>query len=68
MELLLREPEALEAMRISRTTLWRLRREGQLRPIKIGRSVRYPAAEVRRWVDEQMAVADVEASSHDRCR
>ena len=61
MELLLREDEALEALRVSRTTLWRLRRDGELRVVRIGRAVRYPASEIRRWVDEHLDGPDTES-------
>ena len=38
---LLTEREAAHLLSISRSTLWRLRREGSLRAISIGRAVRY---------------------------
>lgn len=33
--------EAMAYLRISRTTLWRLERAGVLRPVRIGRAIRY---------------------------
>jgi excisionase family DNA binding protein len=59
-ELLLREDEAIATTKLSKTTLWRLRREGQLRVIKVGRAVRYPASEVQRWIDQQLKEGELE--------
>jgi excisionase family DNA binding protein len=46
--LLLTERDVIERLRIGRTTLWRLRRDGKLPSINIGRAVRYRAEDVRR--------------------
>lgn len=54
---LLTEPEACEALRLSRTTLRRLWHDGKLVPLKIGRSIRYTQSDVdafvQQLVDEQ---------------
>ena len=62
-ELLLREDEAIATTKLSKTTLWRLRRDGLLRVIKVGRAVRYPASELQRWVDQQLEGNDWEGKS-----
>lgn len=43
---LLKESQARSYLQISRTTLWRLRRSGQLPAVNIGRSVRYRLSDV----------------------
>jgi len=53
-ELLLREDEAIALTKLSKTTLWRERREGRLRAIKVGRALRFPVSEVQRWIDQQL--------------
>ena len=52
--LLLREDEALAALGIGRTTLWRLISTGELVSVRIGRARRYPASVVREWVEKQI--------------
>jgi excisionase family DNA binding protein len=51
--LLLDVQETCSALRISRTALYDLTRAGSLTPIKIGRSVRFPLAELERFVRER---------------
>jgi len=48
--LLLTVPQASRALGISRHTLYRMIRRGELHPIHIGRATRISTAEVRRWV------------------
>ena len=50
--LLLTEREACERLKLGRSTLRRLWAEGAIRPIKIGRSLRFPTAEISRFVEE----------------
>jgi excisionase family DNA binding protein len=50
--LLLTEREACERLRLGRSTLRRLWAEGAIRPVKIGRALRFPASEVERFVKE----------------
>jgi excisionase family DNA binding protein len=59
-ELLLREDEAIALTKLSKTTLWRERREGRLRAIKIGRALRFPVSEVQRWIDQQLKAGEPE--------
>ena len=49
---LLTDQELRELLGISRTTLWRLRKQGGLPFGKVGRSYRYRKAEVLRWIAE----------------
>src|SRR5262245_51650588 len=48
--LLLRVSEAAERLSISRSTLYLLLAQGQVRSINIGRAVRIPACELERFV------------------
>jgi excisionase family DNA binding protein len=50
--LLYRVVEAARLLRLSRATVYKLIAEGRLRPAKIGRSTRIPAAELERFVRE----------------
>lgn len=43
-------PEVCEILRVSRTTLWRLTRAGDLYAVKVGQSMRYP----RETIDAHM--------------
>lgn len=47
---LLNEREVGELLGVSRTTLWRLRRQGELPFGKVGREFRYSRAEILSWV------------------
>jgi len=49
-QVLLTEPEACEALSLSRTTLRRLWHERQLVPLKIGRSIRYTQTDIDAFV------------------
>jgi excisionase family DNA binding protein len=49
---LMTDKQLREFLGISRTTLWRLRKEGDLPFGKVGRSYRYRKSEVLRWVSE----------------
>lgn len=40
--------EAQKFLKLSRTTLWRLERIGQLRGVRIGRALRFPWSELHR--------------------
>jgi len=48
--LLLTTEEAADALRVGRTTVYALIKEGQLRPVHIGRSCRITRAELERYV------------------
>ncbi len=47
--------EAAAWLRVSRRTLWTLTRDGGLRSIRIGRSVRYDVRDLVAWIDAQAA-------------
>jgi excisionase family DNA binding protein len=57
-DLLLREDEVRKALRISRTSLWRLVRSGQIPVVRIGRSLRFSNDGVRAWVAEQVEMTN----------
>jgi excisionase family DNA binding protein len=48
--LLLTTEEAADVLRVGRTTVYALIKEGQLRPVHIGRSCRISRAELERYV------------------
>jgi len=51
--LLLKAADAAKALAISERTLWTLTNTGEITPIKIGRSVRYPVDELRAFIERQ---------------
>ena len=53
--LLLRIPEAAEALGLGRSTVYELINEQQLPVVRVGRSVRIPAAALTAWVEQQRA-------------
>ena len=57
MELLLTEKEACDRLRLGRSTLRRLMAEGVIRGVHIGRSLRFPAEELARFVADLQAQA-----------
>ncbi len=58
MELLLTEKEACDRLRLGRSTLRRLMAEGVIRGVHIGRSLRFPAEELARFVADLQAQSD----------
>ena len=55
LKLLLSVREAAQALAVSERTLWQMTKDGVIVSIKVGtRSVRYPVAELERWIEEQM--------------
>jgi excisionase family DNA binding protein len=46
--------EAAAQLGISERSLWTLNNQGKIRSIKIGRSVRYPHAELERFLAEEL--------------
>ena len=54
-------PDASRMTGLSRATLYRLMAEQKLRPVKIGRSVRIPADELRAFVERLKAEAGLRA-------
>ena len=53
--LLLRPTEAAEALGLGRAKAYQLIRDGELPSVRIGKSVRVPAAQLREWVERQAA-------------
>ncbi len=51
-ESLLKVPEVMERLSLSRTMVYRLVREGSLQKVKIGTSVRFKESEIRRFITE----------------
>lgn len=41
--------EAAEALRVSRQTIWKYGREGKLKAVRFGRTVRYMLPEEEKW-------------------
>lgn len=61
--ILLRPRDAASALAISQRTLWTLTAGGQIPCIRLGRSVRYSAAELRRWAQtRQFTVTDTDTT------
>jgi excisionase family DNA binding protein len=50
---LLTTDEVLRLLRIGRTTLWKLRRQGKLKAIYIGRALRFDARDVAQFLNAQ---------------
>ena len=51
--LLLKPPQAAEALAISPRKLWGMTASGEIPHVRIGRSVRYPVDDLQRWIDDQ---------------
>lgn len=49
---ILNEAELMEFLGVSRTTLWKLRRERDLPYGKVGREYRYVKSDIIRWLKE----------------
>jgi excisionase family DNA binding protein len=49
--------EAAAMLSISERSLWSLMKLGKISPIKVGRSVRYPHAELERYLSQQLEEA-----------
>ena len=56
--LLLTEAQACEATQLSRSTLRRLMAQGAIRPVRIGRSLRFTAEELARFVADLQTQPD----------
>lgn len=50
----LTEKDVAQMLGVSDRTVWQLRKDGKIRCIKIGASVRYTRAEVDRFIEAQM--------------
>ena len=63
--LLLTEREACERLKLGRSTLRRLWAEGVIQPVKIGRALRFPSVEIKRFVEELQAQQAVAGETDD---
>ena len=52
--MLLRPPEVAEVLGIGRSKVYELLAQGTLPLVRVGRSIRVPAVELRRWVEEEI--------------
>jgi excisionase family DNA binding protein len=51
--LLLNPAQAAEALAISPRKLWAMTASGEIPHLRLGRSVRYPVADLEQWIEEQ---------------
>ena len=51
--LLLNPAQAAEALAISPRKLWAMTASGEIPHVRLGRSVRYPVADLEQWIEEQ---------------
>ena len=58
-KLLLRPEEAAQSLGLSRARLYELMAEGSIRSLKIGRARRVPIAEIKNWIDSELAEQSV---------
>ncbi len=54
--MLLRVPEVAQTLGLGKTTVHDLIARGELRTVRVGRALRVPAADSRRWVEEQTKI------------
>jgi len=52
-KLLLRPPEVAEVLGIGRSKVYELLAQGALPLVRVGRSIRVSAVELRRWVEDE---------------
>ena len=52
-QLLLTPRQAAEALQISERKLWGMKASGEIPHVLLGRSVRYPLADLQQWIDER---------------
>jgi excisionase family DNA binding protein len=64
--LLLTPEEAAQVLRVGRTTLYALIKDGDLRPVHIGRSCRLSWSELERYVDRLEALASAPSTRLSR--
>lgn len=55
--LLLTAREAAQLLAISERTLWQVAKDGGIPVVRIGRSVRYAASDLRDWIERQKRAA-----------
>ena len=52
-QLLLTPRQAAQALQISERKLWSIKASGEIPHVLLGRSVRYPLADLQQWIDER---------------
>lgn len=62
---LITEKAAAQLLGVCERTVWKLRKNGKIRCVKIGAEVRYTPEEIRRFIDSQMNQDDCSANSND---
>ena len=58
--LLLKPQQAAETLQISERKLWSMTSSGEVPHIRLGRSVRYPIADLEHWIDGQKSGGQVD--------
>ncbi len=53
-QLLLTPRQAAQALQVSERKLWSMKASGEIPYLILGRSVRYPAANLQQWIEERM--------------
>ncbi len=66
MERLLTVEEVIAHLQISRSKLYQLVREGQLRAVKIGRTVRFRSGTIQAFIEQSEQVVEVAKLARDR--
>jgi len=54
----LKVPEAAEMLSLGKSTLHELINQGKIRPVRVGRAIRIPVSEVRRFAEERLESYD----------
>jgi excisionase family DNA binding protein len=52
-QLLLTPRQAAQALQISERTLWSMKASGEIPHVLLRTSVRYPVADLQKWIDER---------------
>ena len=52
-QLLLTPRQAAQTLQISERKLWGMKASGEIPHVLLGRSVRYPRADLQQWIDER---------------
>jgi len=52
-QLLLTPRQAAQTLQISERKLWGMKASGEIPHVLLGRSVRYPVADLQQWIEEQ---------------
>jgi excisionase family DNA binding protein len=60
-KLLLRPMEAAESIAVSKSKIYELLASGSIPSVRIGKSIRIPREELKKWVDSQLTQATEQA-------